>query len=150
MQWQRGLLVCEDAGGHGETRAGAGGAAAGSGAGVLAGAGAGVLEIKYPFNRGNPMAATPPREPTWYYMPQVRAAVHQAPKDKEKDWAQNVLKIAILKMAPCWPPRRRASPPGNTCRRWARLCTTLHPNPKYSHCRRASEIVLYTLDACVI
>lgn len=47
------------------------GAAAGSGAGVLAGAGAGVLEIKCPFNRGNPQAATPPRAPAWYYMPQV-------------------------------------------------------------------------------
>ena len=45
---------------------------------MLAGAGAGVLEIKCPFNRGNPLAATPPREPAWYYMPQVGAPVHQA------------------------------------------------------------------------
>lgn len=44
---------------------------AGSGAGVLAGAGAGVLEIKCPFNRGNPQGAMPPRAPAWYYMPQV-------------------------------------------------------------------------------
>ena len=54
------------------------GALLGSGAGTLAGAGAGVLEIKCPFNRGNPLAATPPREPAWFYMPQVGGldAVH--------------------------------------------------------------------------
>ncbi|KAK9819245.1 hypothetical protein WJX81_006301 [Elliptochloris bilobata] len=48
------------------------GAALGSGARVLAGAGAGVLEIKCPYNRGKPLAATPPRTPAWYYMPQVQ------------------------------------------------------------------------------
>lgn len=72
----------ENAGAHTETYAGAGadGAVAGSGAGVLAGAGAGVLEIKCPFNRGNPLAAMPPREPAWYYMPQVGGPVrHAAP-----------------------------------------------------------------------
>ena len=89
-RWQRGLLVeialytgaREKAGERTETHAGtsADGAAAGSGAGVLAGAGAGVLEIKCPFNRGNPLAAMPPRTPAWYYMPQVRAPVHQANK----------------------------------------------------------------------
>ena len=41
---------------------------------MLAGAGAGVLEIKCPFNRGSPEAATPPRAPAWYYMPQVGGA----------------------------------------------------------------------------
>ena len=43
----------------------------GVGAGVFAGEGAGVLEIKCPFNRGEPNMATPPKLPQWYYMPQV-------------------------------------------------------------------------------
>lgn len=43
----------------------------GVGAGVFAGDGAGVLEIKCPFNKGDPNSATPPKLPQWYYMPQV-------------------------------------------------------------------------------
>ena len=40
--------------------------------GVLAGEiSPGVLEIKCPFNRGRPTAAAPPKQPPWYYMPQV-------------------------------------------------------------------------------
>ena len=39
-----------------------------------------MLEIKCPFNRGNPLAATPPREPAWYYMPQVGAPVFKQVK----------------------------------------------------------------------
>lgn len=39
--------------------------------GLMAGRGPGVLEIKCPFNRGRPTAAAPPKQPPWYYMPQV-------------------------------------------------------------------------------
>jgi hypothetical protein len=39
--------------------------------GLMAGSGPGVLEIKCPFNRGRPTAAAPPKQPPWYYMPQV-------------------------------------------------------------------------------
>ena len=34
--------------------------------------GPGVLEIKCPFNRGQPGGAVPPDVFPWYYMPQVR------------------------------------------------------------------------------
>ncbi|EIE24389.1 restriction endonuclease-like protein [Coccomyxa subellipsoidea C-169] len=34
--------------------------------------GPGVLEIKCPFNRGRPTSAAPPKQPPWYYMPQVQ------------------------------------------------------------------------------
>ena len=33
--------------------------------------GPGVLEIKCPFNRGQPESASVPSLPPWYYMPQV-------------------------------------------------------------------------------
>jgi hypothetical protein len=39
-----------------------------------AGMGPGVLEIKCPFNRGQPESASVPSLPPWYYMPQVMAA----------------------------------------------------------------------------
>lgn len=42
------------------------------GAGLLAGEGPGILEVKCPFNKGNPGAAVPPAHAIWYYMPQVR------------------------------------------------------------------------------
>ena len=48
---------------------------AGQGAGLVAGEGPGVLEIKCPFNRGNPQNAAPPKLPQWYYMPQVSACL---------------------------------------------------------------------------
>lgn len=38
---------------------------------IFTGEGAGVLEIKCPFNKGNPNSATAPKLPQWYYMPQV-------------------------------------------------------------------------------
>lgn len=41
------------------------------GAGPLAGPGRGILEIKCPYNRGQPELAVPPKHATWYYMPQV-------------------------------------------------------------------------------
>ena len=47
----------------------------GVGSGVIIGSGPGVLEIKCPFNRGDPLTAAPPRLPQWYYMPQVMTAV---------------------------------------------------------------------------
>lgn len=34
--------------------------------------GPGILEVKCPFNKGSPETAAPPRQPQWYYMPQVR------------------------------------------------------------------------------
>lgn len=43
----------------------------GMGACICSGQGAGLLEIKCPFNRGDPGGATPPKLPQWYYMPQV-------------------------------------------------------------------------------
>ena len=46
-------------------------AASGSGDGVIHGDGPGVLEIKCPFNRGDPNSAAPPKLAQWYYMPQV-------------------------------------------------------------------------------
>lgn len=46
-------------------------AASGSGDGVLHGDGPGILEIKCPFNRGDPNSAAPPKLAQWYYMPQV-------------------------------------------------------------------------------
>lgn len=39
---------------------------------LAAGMGPGVLEIKCPFNRGQPESASVPSLPPWYYMPQVR------------------------------------------------------------------------------
>ena len=50
-------------------------AATGSGDGVIHGEGPGVLEIKCPFNRGDPKSAAPPKLPQWYYMPQVITGV---------------------------------------------------------------------------
>ena len=47
----------------------------GVGAGVIHGDGPGVLEVKCPFNRGNPSTASPPKLPQWYYMPQVMLAL---------------------------------------------------------------------------
>ena len=38
---------------------------------LAAGMGPGVLEIKCPFNRGQPESASVPSLPPWYYMPQV-------------------------------------------------------------------------------
>ena len=38
---------------------------------LAAGMGPGVLEIKCPFNRGQPESASIPSLPPWYYMPQV-------------------------------------------------------------------------------
>ena len=49
----------------------------GVGAGVFAGDGAGVVEIKCPFNKGDPNSATPPKLPQWYYMPQVSKQTRQ-------------------------------------------------------------------------
>lgn len=46
-------------------------AAMGSGDGVIHGEGPGVLEIKCPFNKGDPNSAAPPKLAQWYYMPQV-------------------------------------------------------------------------------
>lgn len=46
-------------------------AASASGDGVMHGDGPGILEIKCPFNRGNPNSAAPPKLAQWYYMPQV-------------------------------------------------------------------------------
>lgn len=46
-------------------------AVAGVGSGVTAGLGAGVLEVKCPFNKGNPNGAAPLKLAQWYYMPQV-------------------------------------------------------------------------------
>ena len=37
--------------------------------------GPGVLEIKCPFNRGQPEGAAPPPVFPWYYMPQVGATM---------------------------------------------------------------------------
>ena len=45
---------------------------AGEGVRFAAGEGPGVLEIKCPYNRGRPQEGTPPAQPPWYYMPQVR------------------------------------------------------------------------------
>ncbi len=42
------------------------------GAGLLVGPGRGILEIKCPYNRGQPEQAVPPPHAIWYYMPQVR------------------------------------------------------------------------------
>lgn len=44
-----------------------------AGRGPVAGAGRGILEIKCPFNKGQPGGAAPPQHATWYYMPQVGA-----------------------------------------------------------------------------
>lgn len=41
------------------------------GAGPLMGPGRGILEIKCPYNRGQPELAVPPPHAIWYYMPQV-------------------------------------------------------------------------------
>ena len=41
------------------------------GNGPLEGPGRGILEIKCPFNKGQPELAAPPQHATWYYMPQV-------------------------------------------------------------------------------
>ncbi|KAL0042026.1 hypothetical protein WJX77_001122 [Trebouxia sp. C0004] len=49
-----------------------GGAVLGMGSGVIAGEGPGVLEIKCPFNKGDPNRAAPPKMAQWYYMPQVQ------------------------------------------------------------------------------
>lgn len=46
-------------------------AASGSGDRVIQGYGPGVLEIKCPFNKGDPNSAAPPKLAQWYYMPQV-------------------------------------------------------------------------------
>ena len=46
-------------------------AASGSGDGVIHGDGPGILEIKCPFNKGDPNSAAPPKLAQWYYMPQV-------------------------------------------------------------------------------
>ncbi len=48
-----------------------GAAVLGMGSGVIAGEGPGVLEIKCPFNKGDPNRAAPPKMAQWYYMPQV-------------------------------------------------------------------------------
>ncbi len=37
--------------------------------------GPGILEVKCPFNKGSPETAAPPRQPQWYYMPQVRTEI---------------------------------------------------------------------------
>lgn len=42
------------------------------GAGVVSGAGPGILEVKCPFNKGQPERAVPPEKAIWYYMPQAR------------------------------------------------------------------------------
>lgn len=60
----------------GSTGAGAAGwqhAAPVRGAGPLAGPGRGILEIKCPYNRGQPELAVPPPHAIWYYMPQVKS-----------------------------------------------------------------------------
>ena len=44
---------------------------AGGQEGVVGGIGPGVLEIKCPYNRGRPEQGAPPKQPPWYYMPQV-------------------------------------------------------------------------------
>lgn len=49
-----------------------GAAVLGMGSGVVAGEGPGVLEIKCPFNKGDPNRAAPPKMAQWYYMPQVQ------------------------------------------------------------------------------
>ncbi len=48
-----------------------GAAVLGMGSGMIAGQGPGVLEIKCPFNKGDPNRAAPPKMAQWYYMPQV-------------------------------------------------------------------------------
>jgi hypothetical protein len=48
-----------------------GAAVLGMGSGVIAGEGPGVLEIKCPFNKGDPNRAAPLKMAQWYYMPQV-------------------------------------------------------------------------------
>ena len=55
------------------------------------GQGAGVLEIKCPFNKGEPTKAKPYKQAPWYYMPQVPAAC-----------------IAVTR-SPCWLTRSLSS-----------------------------------------
>lgn len=49
----------------------------GVGSGVVAGEGPGILEVKCPFNKGDPNRAAPPKLAQWYYMPQV-LPLHQS------------------------------------------------------------------------
>ncbi|KAL3163183.1 hypothetical protein ABBQ32_009589 [Trebouxia sp. C0010 RCD-2024] len=56
-------------------------AAMGSGAGVIHGEGPGVLEIKCPFNKGDPNSAAPPKLAQWYYMPQVQGLMDVFDRD---------------------------------------------------------------------
>lgn len=46
------------------------------GSGPLAGPGRGILEIKCPYNKGQPDLLTPPQHATWYYMPQVQGLMY--------------------------------------------------------------------------
>ncbi|KAL4434638.1 hypothetical protein ABPG77_002761 [Micractinium sp. CCAP 211/92] len=46
------------------------------GAGLLVGPGRGILEIKCPYNRGQPEQAVPPPHAIWYYMPQVQGLMY--------------------------------------------------------------------------
>ncbi|CAL8467373.1 g6910 [Coccomyxa elongata] len=72
--------------------------------GVLAGgSGPGVLEIKCPFNRGRPTAAAPPKQPPWYYMPQVQGLMEIF----DREWC-NIYMWTVNGSALFYIPRDRA------------------------------------------
>ncbi|BDA42985.1 hypothetical protein COCOBI_03-8780 [Coccomyxa sp. Obi] len=72
--------------------------------GVMAGgSGPGVLEIKCPFNRGRPTAAAPPKQPPWYYMPQVQGLMEIF----DREWC-NIYMWTVNGSALFYIPRDRA------------------------------------------